>query len=83
MSILRLAAVRTETGLPTASLYEQVRAGTFTTPVRISARAVGWPSREVAAITAARIAGYPDDRLRELVAHLHAKRTAILPLEVL
>lgn len=80
MSIWRMPAVKAETGHRShASIYNAVRAGTFTRPVRIGARSVGWPSDEVAAINAARIAGKSDAEIRELVKHLHAKR-AELPM---
>ena len=38
-------------------------------------RAVGWPSDEVEAINAARIAGKTDDEVRVLVTKLEAART--------
>ena len=34
----------------------------------------GWPSNEIAAINAARIAGKSDEELKALVTRLHAKR---------
>jgi prophage regulatory protein len=42
--------------------------------VQIGPRAVGWPSCEVAAINAARIAGKSDVEIRALVAKLEAAR---------
>jgi prophage regulatory protein len=44
--------------------------------VSLGARAVGWPSGEVAAINAARIAGKPDEEIRALVVKLEAARKA-------
>jgi GTP-dependent phosphoenolpyruvate carboxykinase len=55
-----------------------VDAGTFTKPVRIGQRSVGWPSHEVQAINAARIAGLSIDELKTLVDRLHAKRLEIM-----
>ena len=79
MSILRLPAVKAETGQRShASIYNAIRAGTFPKPVPIGQRAVGWPSDEVQIIVAARIAGTPEDELRGLVDVLHAKRTLAL-----
>ena len=76
MSILRMPAVKAETGHRShASIYNAIRAGTFTRPVQIGERAVGWPSEEVEAINAARIAGKCEAEIRELVSRLHAKRT--------
>lgn len=75
MSILRMPAVKAETGHRShASIYNAVRAGLFTKPVPIGERAVGWPDSEVRAINAARIAGQSDTEIRELVNLLHAKR---------
>jgi len=76
MSILRMPAVKAETGHRShASIYNAIRAGLFTNPVLIGQRSVGWPSGEVQAINAARIAGKSNEQLRELVNCLHAKRS--------
>lgn len=75
MSILRMQAVKAETGHRShASIYNAVNDGTFTKPVKIGDRSVGWPSEEVQAINAARIAGKDLSDIRELVNRLHAKR---------
>ena len=75
MSILRMNAVKAETGHRShASIYNAVNDGTFTKPVKIGDRSVGWPSEEVLAINAARIAGKDLSDIRELVNRLHAKR---------
>jgi prophage regulatory protein len=77
MSILRMPAVKVETGHRShASIYNAIKAGLFTTGVSIGQRSRGWPSEEVAAINAARIAGKSDADIRLLVNQLHAKRTA-------
>jgi prophage regulatory protein len=76
MSILRMQSVKLETGHRShASIYTAIKNGTFTQPVQIGQRSVGWPSQEVAAINAARIAGKSETEIRELVNRLHAKRT--------
>lgn len=78
MSILRMPAVKAETGHRShASIYTAIKAGLFTTPVQIGQRSVGWPSEEVAAINAARIAGKSETEIKELVNRLHAKRTEL------
>uniref|UniRef100_UPI00404746B2 hypothetical protein n=1 Tax=Limnohabitans sp. TaxID=1907725 RepID=UPI00404746B2 len=51
-----------------------MRDGLWTKPVRLSARAVGWPSEEITAICKARIAGKSDDEIRGLVDRLHSQR---------
>ena len=76
MFILRLPDVKRRRGhRADASVYNEIRAGLFTTGVAIGQRAKGWPDYEVDAINAARIAGKSDDEIRELVKALHAKRT--------
>ena len=57
-TILRLDAVRAATGLTRGSLYQDIKAGRFPRPVKITARgrAVGWLEEEVAAYQEARIA---------------------------
>lgn len=78
MSILRMPAVKAETGHRShASIYVAIKAGLFTKPVQIGQRSVGWPSSEVLAINAARVAGKSESELRDLVTRLHAKRTEL------
>ncbi len=78
MSILRMPAVKAETGHKShASIYTAIKDGLFTTGVAIGQRAKGWPAEEVFAINAARIAGKSETEIRELVALLHAKRTEL------
>lgn len=78
MKILRIAAVKGKTGNKShASIYNAIRGGVFTRPVKIGERAVGWPESEVDAINAARIAGKTEAELRELVQRLHVKRTEL------
>lgn len=78
MSIYRMPVVKSETGHRShASIYNAIKAGLFTRPVQIGQRAVGWPSDEVHAINAARIAGKSEAEIRELVNRLHAKRAEL------
>jgi prophage regulatory protein len=78
MSIFRMPAVKAETGHRShASIYNAIKAGTFTKPVQIGQRSVGWPSDEVQALNAARIAGKSETEIRELVNRLHAKRAEL------
>jgi len=79
MSILRMPAVKAETGHRShASIYTAIKNGTFTQPVQIGQRSVGWPDNEVKAINAARIAGQTDEAIKALVIRLHAKRGELL-----
>jgi prophage regulatory protein len=72
--ILRRPRVEEAIGLSRSTIYLRVSQGLFTQPVSLGPRAVGWPAGEVSAINAARIAGKPDEEIRELVAQLEAAR---------
>lgn len=73
-TILRISAVKSESGLSRSTIYLRISQGLWTRPVSLGARAVGWPADEVAAINAARIAGKTDDEIRALVERLEAAR---------
>ena len=75
-TILRLPAVKANTGLSRSTIYLRIAQGVFTHPVSLGPRAVGWPAYEVAALNAARIAGKPESEIRALVAKLEAARAA-------
>lgn len=75
MRILRMESVKSSIGHKShASVYNDIREGLFTRSVSIGSRAVGWPDYEVYAICQARIAGWSDAQIRELVTQLHEKR---------
>lgn len=76
-TILRLPAVKAETGYSRSTHYLRVTQGLFTKPVSLGARAVGWPASEVAALNAARIAGKSDEEIRALVLKLELARKTI------
>jgi len=73
-TILRLPTVKAETGISRSTVYLRISQGLWPKPVSLGPRAVGWPSDEVAAINAARIAGKTDDEIRNLVLKLEAAR---------
>lgn len=77
LTILRIRDVKAESGYSRSTLYLRITQGLWPKPVPLGPRAVGWPSEEVAAINAARIAGKTDDEIRELVLRLEAARKMI------
>ena len=77
-TILRRPHVQAACGLSRSSLYAHVTLGTFTRPVKVGLRSIGWPQREIEALNHARIAGVSDDGIRQLVAQLHADRGVAL-----
>ncbi len=75
-SIHRLPAVKSESGLSRSTIYLRINQGLWTKSVSLGSRAVGWPSGDVVAINAARIAGKTDEEIRTLVVKLEAARKA-------
>jgi prophage regulatory protein len=73
-AILRLPAVKAETGLARSTIYLRISQGLWPIPVRLGSRAVGWPMSEVEALNAARIEGRSDAEIRQLVEGLIVKR---------
>ena len=73
-TILRIPAVKLESGLSRSTIYLRIAQGLWTKPVSLGARAVGWPSDEIEAINSARIAGKTDEEVRVLVAKLEESR---------
>ena len=74
LSIIRRKQVEKRTGLSRSTIYLRIQEGTFPKPVNLGARAVGWPSGEITALNAARIAGKTDAEIRTLVKKLESAR---------
>jgi prophage regulatory protein len=74
--ILRLPAVLDRTGKSRSPIYADIQLGLFTRPVKLGARAAGWPEHEIEQIIAARIGGADNGAIRKLVVRLHEARTA-------
>ena len=77
-NLLRLPAVMSATGLARSTLYLRIKQRLMTPPVKLGERCAAWPSDEIAAINAARIAGKTDAEIRELVAQLEQQRAGEL-----
>lgn len=56
ISLLRLPAVTARTGLSRATLYARIAEKSFPPPIKLGKRAVAWPSDEVDAWIASKIA---------------------------
>lgn len=76
-TILRCPTVQKQTGQPRSTLYRNIANGTFTKPVKLGDRAIGWPEAEVDALLRARIAGKNTQQMQALVNDLHAARGAL------
>lgn len=80
MQILRIESVQERAGHKSKStVYNDVRSGQFTSPVKIGKRSVGWPDFEVEAICRARVAGWSKVQIRALVTQLHESRSTCAP----
>ena len=73
-TFLRLKQVKAATGMSRSWIYEAIRRGDFVAGIPLAARAVGWPSDEVATLNTARIAGKTDEEIRVLVVQLEVAR---------
>ena len=73
-TILRLPAVKSESGYSRSTIYLRIAQGLWTKQVSLGPRCIGWPALEVAALNATRIAGKTDNEIRELVVKLEAAR---------
>ena len=73
-TIWRRPRVQAETGYSRSTIYSRIAQKLWPRPVRLGARAVGWPAGEVSALNAARIGGKSDDDIRALVVSLEVHR---------
>ncbi len=77
MAILRINRVMDYFGVRRTSIHAAVKDGTLTRPIRVTARAVGWPEAEVRAVVAARVAGKSKAEIQALVTELHTRRAEL------
>lgn len=77
-TIWRLQTAVHESGKSRSAIYDDIKRGLWTRPVKIGPRASGWPADEVKAINAARIAGKTSDEIQRLVLKLEAARQGVV-----
>lgn len=65
--------------LQETSVYAHVKAGLLPPPIKLTRRSSAWVEDEIAAVSAARIAGKSDAEIRQLVTELVAARTQPAP----
>jgi prophage regulatory protein len=58
-------------------LWDDIKRGVLTPPVRIGRRSVAWPEYELQAVNAARIAGRSEEQIKALVARLVKERVQL------
>lgn len=78
-SLHRIRALCARIGFGRSTVYERIADGTITPPIRIGPKWSAWPSDEIDALLDARIAGWSDDQIRELVKRLVAERPHAAP----
>lgn len=71
LSIRKVLAIR---GIGRSRHYEDVAAGRYPSPVKLSLRCARWPAGEVLEMARASIAGQPEEEIRQLVRRLEAAR---------
>lgn len=77
-TIWRLPTAVHESGKSRSAIYEDIKRGLWTAPVKIGPRAAGWPADEVRAINAARIAGKSQPEIQALVKRLEEARKEVI-----
>ncbi|MDB5846352.1 MAG: phage transcriptional regulator, AlpA, partial [Rhodoferax sp.] len=76
-ALLRKPAVLSLTGMGATTLYDRIKKGLFTSPIKIGVRLSGWLAREVAELNRALAAGKTEDEIRAIVKDLEAARKAV------
>lgn len=74
--MLRRPEVEKRTGKARTTIYRDIQEGLLTRPVSTGANSVAWPDFEIDQINRARMAGKPDDEIRQIVNQLHEQRLA-------
>ncbi len=77
ITLLRLPAVKAQSGYSRSTIYLRIAQGLWTRPVSLGGRTVAWPASEVQVLLAARVAGRTDQAIHDLVRDLHAARSSV------
>lgn len=72
--LIRRPIVEQATGKSRSTIYREIKAGLFVSPVKIGGDRSAWPSNEVQALINARIAGKSDNEIKLLVIELEEAR---------
>ena len=81
MALLRLPEVIRLSGYSRSMLYALISQGLYPKPVKISDRAVAWPSDEVEQMVLAVVAKRSLEQRRDLVSTIESSRVARLELD--
>lgn len=72
--LVRLPAVLAARGAGRSKLYDDIKHGLFTPPLKLGERVSVWPATEVEALNTAVIAGFTSEQMKQLVKQLLVKR---------
>ncbi|WP_396268238.1 hypothetical protein [Ideonella sp.] len=75
--ILKAPAARKVLAVSHGRFFEWRKKQLVPLPVQISARSIGYPSDELLAVARARVAGWSDEQIADLVRRMAAKRGAL------
>ena len=78
MALLRLPEVIRLSGYSRSMLYALISQGLYPKPVKISERAVAWPSEEVEQMVQAIVAHSSKAQRKDLVVSIESRRLALL-----
>ena len=74
VKLLRRPAVEAAFAKARSSVYDDIKSGLLTRPVKLSRRCACWPSNEIDALVHARIRGEDNAAIKALVDRLHLQR---------
>lgn len=78
-SLLSSKQLKIAIGRGDTAISADIKEGLITEPIKYGPRSNMWPSYEIEQLVAARVAGYTNDQIRELVKQLHEKRKHLVP----
>jgi len=78
--MLRIREVMLITGLARSTVWLCVKRGTLPTPVKIGIKSVAWSSLEIDQVVKARLAGFSEEAIKDLVKRLEGERGEFLQM---
>lgn len=78
-SLLSSKQIKAAIGRGDTAISADIKEGLLTAPIKYGPRSNMWPSYEIEQLVSARVAGYTDEQIRDLVKQLHEKRKHLVP----
>ena len=79
IQLKKLPAVKGAVAISRTTLYRNIKRGTYTKGVSIGGDRVAWPDYEIEVINRAKISGFTEAAIKELVTKLHELREGLKP----